>query len=238
MDLAAPPFAFLSTDAVPQTDVNTYLRLYDRSQGDRDFHACRRKEILLSQLGRLYKRGSVSDKIRLLQSRYKVVVDDKYTRPADHASVNLDMSCGTMDFKFCVPRQPGFGAVVPNTIAGLHWCWKLFITRARYFGNKHAMLGFDPVGSMLYIGTANDEDLWLVFAPNRFFRDDPDCKYDRPGTLSGDPRLSTLHWYYACIWIAFSMMTHGISDVTCSEEIYWDLHEPTLDGLKEITNLL
>lgn len=106
------------------------------------------------------------------------------------------------------------------------------------FKAKHAKLGYDAEGSLLHIGMARDEDVWLAFPPKEFFDNSSNFRYVAPGTKSGDTRLSFPNYCRAVVFLAYVMHKHGISDVAVEPSDTWDTNLSTLDGLARVMNLV
>ncbi|EKM49349.1 uncharacterized protein PHACADRAFT_33526 [Phanerochaete carnosa HHB-10118-sp] len=239
VDIGVPPMAFLSDDGVSQGEVYRHVLQFRRDRDEAQFHHAPVKRIRLSELKSIYNSGNVNRQLALIQSRHRVDLDDRYTLAATDSNVALNASNGTLDFLLCVPRDPSLEALLPNTNCDLSFTWKLVANCwHRKFKAKHARLGYNAEGSLLYLGTARDDDVWLALAPKQFFLDEDNFEYAAPGTISGDPRLSFANYCRTVVFLAFIMHKHGVSDVTVEPSDTWNANLSTMNDLSGITNLV
>lgn len=217
VDVAVPPLAFLADDAITQGEVHDHVLQFAQDEVDEAFHAASVRKITIAHLKKIYETGDVRARLRLITGRHRVQITENDGYPALHPDVALQASSGTLDFLLCVPRSPGFGAVIPGAANGLNFEWKLRVSRYRQFHPKHSKLGFDAEGAMLHVGTGNvNENFWMVFAPCEFFDDSANFDYTAPGTLSGEARLSWEHSIWATTFLAFALQMQGVGHVRCS----------------------
>jgi len=74
-----------------------------------------------------------------------------------------------IDYHLTVANCVGFSPLLPNTRSDHTYEFKMDLKKQiRDFKGKHAMLGFDPAGRMLFIGTRDNENVFLAMAPNEF----------------------------------------------------------------------
>lgn len=239
-EIMAVPLPFLANDGISQKEVRTYIDRFMAEKEDAKFHRAPVVDVNLTTLRGIAKRGTVHEKLKLVMGRHRVVVDERYGCPATDPDVGLEAKQGVLDFLLCVPRSPGLGAMLPNKLVGLDFAFSFSVTnRLRTFQPKHAMLGFDPAGSMLHIGNVNQDDVWLAFPPKDFFDSGgPKGGYLEPGHISGFTGLSWKNYIRVCHFLAYAFHCLGIANVDCDTYDTWSDMAHTLDGLKTVTNIM
>ena len=104
------------------------------------------------------------------------------------------------------------------------------------FKGKHAMLGFDPAGSMLYLGRSNDKDVFLAMAPNDFLRGR--VKPCPPGHSSGSPVMSKCHYRQMMMMLAHFLAAVPQQEIFNVREVYKQDLDSSDPRFEQITNLL
>jgi hypothetical protein len=230
--------ALMSEDPVSQEAVYRAMeRLKERDDEEQRFRSAPSRAVRLSTLKGFYESGNHCAAVRLLGSRHHLVIDNKYIKRGTDCNTAWDAtSRGALDFLVCVPDQPGFQAALPNPPHGTTWEWQMDFTQPqKEFKAKHAHLGFDPAGSMLYIGRCNGEELWAAWAPLDFF-DDRDYQPVRARFSSGDTRLSSEMYRWTTIFMVYVLEQLGVSNITLLSP-----HPCKLDNLDDVrrqTNLM
>jgi hypothetical protein len=98
-----------------------------------------------------------------------------------------------IDYLLTVGNCMGFSPLLPNAVSYHRFSFDMDLNKAYIsFKGKHAMLGFDPAGSMLFIGRCNNEDVFLAMAPNQFLRGH--IRPSPPGHSSASPLMSKRHY--------------------------------------------
>lgn len=178
------------------------------------------KRLKLSKLEASYLRGDKTC-INRLSVRNRIEIDDRYIIPHGKGRISVKTSDSKIDYHLTVANCIGFGSLLPNSNSNHQFSFELDLLKPhRSFKGKHAMLGFDPTGSMLYIGRAYDEDVFLAMAPNGFV-------YRRAGWSPGprtpsssSPLMRRRHYRQVVM-----MLAHFLSKITdlafyTSEPVY------------------
>ena len=124
--------------------------------------------VRLSQLKSLYKHRDH----RVLQflsdgTRHTVEIDDQFCLKANSGKILMDPSHSTIDYRMMVGDRMGLSPLLPNMLSCHNFSFHLDLKMPyKAFRGKHAMLGFDPAGRMLYIGQCNNEDVYLAMVPD------------------------------------------------------------------------
>src|SRR6202007_637888 len=105
----------------------------------------------------------------------------------------MDTKTSMIDYQLTVGKEMGLSALLPNRQGDHGFYFGLDLQKpTKAFKGKHGMLGFDPAGRMLYIGTQGREDVFLAMAPRGFFkRGFATCA---PGFATGSGTMSTRHY--------------------------------------------
>jgi hypothetical protein len=165
--LAAEPH-----DAVEQSTILTGIlgsSRYEDTSEER-FHGMPVNSISLSTLKRIYEKKD-RNAANLLSVRHSVRIDDDFQIPLGSGRVNVNTDETMIDYLLTVAKGVGFASLLPNSHSCHRFMFKMNLKAPAFpFKGKHAMLGFDPTGCMLYIGQSANEDVFLAMAPNEFLR--------------------------------------------------------------------
>ena len=146
----------------------------------------------LSQLEEYYQMES-RDAMKLLSRRNKIKIDEHYCLKVGTGNIIMKTDRTMIDYHLTVAKGIGLSSILPNATNSYRFCFEMDLKKpTRGFKGKHAMVGFDTKGKMLYIGTAMNEDIFLAMAPNDFLS----CQTDTtsPGYSTGPPFLSQRHY--------------------------------------------
>jgi hypothetical protein len=125
-------------------------------------------ELKLSALKRYYE-TSDPRVVNLLSDRHKITIDDQYKLEFGQQQILLDPAKTMIDYQLIVASSIGFDVLLPNAAGDHHFGFNMNLKRpTKQFKGKHAMVGFDTKGRMLYLGRANNDDVYLAMAPNDF----------------------------------------------------------------------
>lgn len=198
--------------------------VYDDPTKER-FESTRLSKVRLSRLRDAYERQK-RDIVDVLATRHTVKIDKDYCIPLATDPVIFNTDETMIDYHLTVANCIGLSSLLPNARSAHRFTFDLDLKRPHIsFKGKHAMLGFDPAGSMLSLGTCNNEDIFLAMAPNEFLcgRTQP----SPPGHSSASPLMSRRHYRQMVMLFA-----HFLDQVaTCSfynmEDVYkQDLTSP------------
>lgn len=146
----------------------------------------------LSKLKTFYEDSDVGV-VNYLSTRHKVRIDRELLVPFDNNQVVMNTDESMIDYLLTVGNRIGFSPLLPKTQSAPRFSFEMDLKKPFIaFKGKYAMLGFDPAGSMLFIGRCNNEDVFLAMAPNEFLRG-----HTRPtpaGHSSASPLMSRRHY--------------------------------------------
>jgi hypothetical protein len=122
----------------------------------------------LSKLRTFYERRD-KNVVSLLAKRHEIKVDDEFCLKMGAGQLSMDTKESMIDYHLTVANCVGLSPLLPNARSDHTFGFKMDLKKQiREFKGKHAMLGFDPAGRMLFIGTRDTEDVFLAMAPNEF----------------------------------------------------------------------
>ncbi len=172
VDIAPVPEAYLAElgDHVNQSKVLENIistTLHDPANSD-PFDDKSVYGLKLSKLERFYKNGDPRV-VDLLSNRHKIVIDKHFKLEFGKREILLDTSQTMIDYQLVVANSIGFGILLPNAASDHRFGFNMELKSPhKAFKGKHGMVGFDTKGRMLYLGRANNEDVYLTMAPNAF----------------------------------------------------------------------
>jgi len=203
-DVTFAPTALYSDDAPSQDEVLQVIQKLQSTEVERgNYYDQIPVTTNLSRLEARFNRKNRSDALASLTKRVQVNVDAEYTIESDDNTLSWNADTHFLDFLTTVSSGIGLDAAVPNE-ASLHWYeFKLRLDQPqRQFSAKYARLGFDPVGSMLWIGySMASENVWIAMAPSSAL--EVDAIYVPAGTSTGRTSLAVLHYRVLCIYCAY-----------------------------------
>jgi hypothetical protein len=200
-------------------------RLVRQEDNNYGFFDERPKSIALSKLEKWYSEGRSMIAIASLDGRKHISFDGSHTVSADDPDLAWIAEQSFLDLMVCVGRGLGLGAVIPNLQVHHSFSFKLDLSKPyRQFTAKHVQLGFDPKGSMLWIGRLpSGEDVWLAFV-TRESQEDSDTegidtmRPDHAGKGAVSTALSILQQRRAIMFLAKAIHEIQYLDITLDDE--------------------
>jgi hypothetical protein len=164
------------------------------------------KPIRLSALKRYYE---AKDRyvVNLLSDRHSIEIDEEFRFRVGTDDMLMQTNKTMLDYHLTVAKCVGVSALLPNAASAPRFLFEMDLKKPyREFKGKHAMVGFDTKGRMLYIGKAMNEDVYLAMAPNAFIS----CEEEpRPaGYSTGTSQMSGRHARQVII-----MLLHFLSHI-------------------------
>lgn len=212
VDIAPVPEAYLAEpgDRVDQSKVLEHIiatTLHDPADLDL-FDEKSVYTLKLSKLKRLYENQDPRV-IDLLSKRHKIIIDKNFKLEFGQREILLDTSQTMIDYQLIVANSIGFDILLPNMPSDHRFSFNMDLKRPqKQFKGKHAMVGFDTKGRMLYLGRANNEDVYLTMAPNEFL--DGHFELCPAGYSTGSSVMSRRHYRQMVMMLAYflSMIPH------------------------------
>jgi hypothetical protein len=132
------------------------------------FNQKRVYNLKLSHLRRFYENRD-PNVLNLLQRRNRVVIDNNLLLTFGQGQILMNTKKTMLDYQLTVANCMGFATLLPNA-ANAHWFFFNMDLQKPYkeFRGKHAMVGFDTKGRLLYLGRSKNEDVYLAMAPTEF----------------------------------------------------------------------
>jgi hypothetical protein len=194
--LAADP-----DDTLPQSDVLKELTgtAVDPSSFAK-FNSMRVHTLKLSKLKTFYDKKD-KNVLSLLSKRHSIVIDDEFRLKMGAGQIRMNTKSSMIDYHLTVANCIGFSPLLPNAQSHHLFEFKMDLKKQiREFKGKHAMLGFDPAGRMLFIGTRDNEDVFLAMAPSEFLQGE--IKASHHGRPTSSPVMSRRHYRQTVMMIA------------------------------------
>ena len=185
------------------------------------------REIKLSKLRDFYEKGDKNNALSLMDRRHTISIDDRFRLKMGVGQIRMNTRSSMIDYHLTVANCPGFSPLLPNALSHHAFEFKMDLNKQiREFKGKHATLGFDPAGRMLFIGTRDNEDVFLAMAPDEFLAGvvktgasrtgRPSTRSSRPSrsSASGSAVMSRRHYRQTVM-----MLAHFLSNIP--EKAYW-----------------
>jgi hypothetical protein len=147
----------------------------------------------LSRLKNYYDKKDAMAAVQILTRRRRIAIDEDLRLKFNAGQIRMDTKTSMLDYQLTVGKAMGLSALLPNRRGDHGFFLGLDLQKpTKRFKGKHGMLGFDPAGRMLYIGTRGREDVFLGMAPRGFFkRGYVPCG---PGFATGSGTMTTRHY--------------------------------------------
>jgi len=220
-DISVIPEALVADgdDAVPQSDVLDEINDGGSASWYALFKSMKVHPIKLSTLRTFYEKKD-KNVLSLLSKRRAVVIDDEFRLKMGTGQIRMDTMTSMIDYHLTVANCIGFSPLLPNSPSHHLFQFKMDLKKQiREFKGKHAMLGFDPTGCMLFIGKRDNEDVFLAMAPNSFLQGETTSTRRRRSSASSV--MSRRHYRQTVMMIAhFLGELPDLSYLTSHEGIY------------------
>jgi hypothetical protein len=230
LDLDDIPSAFQVDDHLSQDDLlHAIFQPIPIPENERDpYEKLPIKEIRLSQLETWYNMDHAQSAIQSLTRRLKIKIDSRLK--CDWEDVNLlwGVRVNHLDYILTVADKIGLWPILPYSQSDHTYTFNIDLSKPyREFKAKYARLGFDPKGSMMFIGTCRNDDVWLALAPRTFAQGIG--RDIATGYTTGDARLSTPHYRMLVMFLATAMASIPDRAFTCDDPYGPELHTAQSD---------
>ena len=208
-DIAAIPDIF-SADPGDRTEQTEVLEeIIKNSLPDSSFDTfldMRVRPLRLSKLRDLYDKKD-TNVVNLLSRRNAIEIDEDFKLKFGTGRIHMDTKVSTIDYHLTVANCIGLSPLLPNSESNHLYNFDLDLQQPyREFKYKHAVLGFDPAGRMLYIGRRQNEDVYLAMVPNEFF--DGRTSFTAARRSKASTIMSTRHYRQIVM-----MFAHFLADI-------------------------
>ncbi|KAI0281316.1 hypothetical protein BC826DRAFT_974771 [Russula brevipes] len=134
-----------------------------------EFHSQVVRTLGLSWLKHFYEEQDDSV-VNLLSRQHKIQIDEEFIVPVGSGKLRMNTDVTVLDYHLTVGRCIGFSPLLPN-VAGAHLFGFTMDLKKPYkdFKGKNAMVGFNPKGAMLYIGTGQMKTYFWQWHQTSFF---------------------------------------------------------------------
>jgi hypothetical protein len=185
------------------------------------FDSMDRHPLKLSRLRHFYDTSDTSV-LNILSRRNTLRIDDVYRIPTGKGRIVMKTDVTMLDYHLTVGNRIGLSPLLPNANSAHRFCFDMNLRKPhRQFKGKHAMLGFDPKGAMLYIGHSMNEDIFLAMAPKGFLSRQPDRSDPcAPGYSTGSSVMSTRHYRQLVIMIVYFLCQLSERSYVTYDDLY------------------
>ncbi len=223
-----------------QEIVEAMLRTQMGNEGDEEYNRLKKVTISLSTLKTIYNTKSITRALSILRNQTTILIDDDSTINIQTSDrVLWQFNVNRMDFFMTVSSTVGLWAAIPNRQTVRNYAFNLILNRPnKKFKFKHGKLGFNPKGSILFIGKSGNEDVWVGMCPNDVFSG-TSTDSEIEGGAKIDTRMSSSHYKILVIFFAFCLSKESRLSFTCSNSGYdFDIINSSNQDLKSISNVL
>lgn len=185
--------------------------------------------VSLDVFRQLYERGDSHGARNQLRRRVRIDFDDEeFVSPSDSPNISWMVERHYIDLLVCVGNDMGLGVIIPNQSVNTFYSVNMDFSRSsKQFKAKNVKLGFDPAGSMLWIGRMpSADDIWIAWIPT------DEEEEERSGLSSC---LSERHYRITVMFFAFAISKSGYRDIVVHEN-YPDITNPK--AIEAASNIL
>ncbi|THG95826.1 hypothetical protein EW026_g5892 [Hermanssonia centrifuga] len=171
--------------------------------------------------------------LSLLRNMGTVSIDEGYTVDPLNRDIAWNLSTSFLDLCVCVPRAIGLHALIPPShVVDIHYAFEIaFSSPHKEYKSRYALLGFDPTGVMLSIGTLRSEEVWLVLATK-------DTYHPTPEFPPGSSRMSATFYHMVLMFLAATLDSAGLVDIQTDLFSRYPDNIKELKSVKEACNIL
>jgi len=109
--------------------------------------------------------------INLLEWQHFIVINENFLLRVSTGQINISTEKMMLDYHLTVTNCIGLSPLLPNTMNSHKFLLQMDLQKPyREFKGKKGMVRIDTKGRMLYIGQANNVDIFLAMAPNKFLQ--------------------------------------------------------------------
>lgn len=192
--------------------------------------------VRLSWLKDTYEKKRTQLAIESLEKRLKIKVDSALQCVLEDDNLLWDVNVNRLDYIVTVADKIGLWPILPRVTSDHTYTFNLDLSKPyKDFKAKYARLGFDPKGSMLFIGTCRNDDIWLALVPHTFSQGVG--RNLAAGFITGDPRLSTSHYRMAVMFFAAALASIPDRGFVCHNKYGINLNSSSSD-FSMYTNVL
>lgn len=225
-------------DGVPQEEVNNVIAHKRTERGTLidEFYGNPPTPLKLSMLQNQYEQGKEHLAMLRLKRRHKVEVDGTFLHNIEDPDLAWGATDHYLDFILLVSSKQGLHALLPRSVSDHSYTFVLDVHQPhRLWRVRHAELGFNPTGRMLYLGTYFQEEIWLAMVPRSFTDEDSNEDPDMTPLCGRTTSLSERHYCMLIAFLATQLQLDGFKDIVVRDRYPRPL---TTVMLKTVTNLL
>jgi hypothetical protein len=124
---------------------------------------------MLSSLKSTFENEDTAKALSFLHRRSTLDIDDDFVVDVENPDYCFSIDNSFLDFYMVIGDRPGLDVLIPAAPSA-NFVFNLTLRMPiRQFHAKYGSLGFNPSGSMLFIGTIGSQNLWIAMAPLEYF---------------------------------------------------------------------
>jgi hypothetical protein len=231
------PNAIVSNDPPTQRDVlygilrGTYVPTADCLN---EFYEEVVHDLTLGKLQRHWEYEMKEESMRLLLRRNRIVIRDEDKVSSLDDNLYWGVHKHFLDFLTVVPIEMGLDAIIPNQEVDHNYEFQLELKKWRIrWQATRAHLGFVPTGRMMYVGTAEGQQVWLAMAPKSFFGERSPAKVYEDDNDKGV--MSSSRYRRCVLMLTFMLSRIAFAHIYSIDDYPQNIDE---DGWEHSTNLL
>lgn len=196
-DLSAIPGGLVALDPVSQLELQTamfqQIHIDAASDIEQTYARLETTKVSLSSLRDAYNAQSHLVPLKAMNTKSSLSIDDDMVHSPTVDRLLWKTNTHFLDYLLTVSSKQGLWAMIPNCAQDHNFNIQIDLHRGyQQFRGKHGKLGFDPAGSMAFLGKCRSEDVWLGLAPKDIITGG--CEPVAAGTCTGTTTLTTRHW--------------------------------------------
>ena len=138
----------------------------------------------------------------VMETRRTIEIDEEFILKPNSGRRLINTDRSMIDYHMTVGKGVGFSTILPNAASSHTFEFNMDLKKpCKDFKGKHAMLGFDPCGRMLFVGRCNNEEVYLAMVPLEFLSGG-DILGDA-GATKGTSIMSRRHYRQVVMMLAY-----------------------------------
>lgn len=207
-------------------------------ENEREFNEMSVSKVRLSTLRDIWKKQDKETALRLLDARRTIDIDREFVLEANSGRFMMYTSRSMIDYHLTVANAVGFSSILPNAESSHTFEFEMDLKKPyRDFKGKHAMLGFDPTGRMLYVGRCKNEDIYLAMVSDAFWNGEEAPSDAGPGS-GGSSVMSRRHYRQVVMMLAHFLAKIPECAFHNAETVYQQDLDSEEPNFRQTTNVM
>lgn len=196
-DLGAIAVGLAASDPISQFEQQAamFQRIHTEAAGDIEqaYARLQTSRVALSALKDAYNGQTHVTPLKAMTAKSSLKIDDDLVHSPTVDRLLWKATTHFLDYLLAVSSKQGLWATLPNIAQDHNYNIQIDLNRHyQRFHGKHGKLGFDPGGSMLYLGKCRSDEVWIACASKDIISGA--CEPVAAGICTGSTQLSTRHY--------------------------------------------